>query len=174
MKKTDVQIGDEYTLKVGANRVPVEVVRELAGNGGWEVKTLKTLKILRVKDAGRFLKRLREAAPAPDAHVAADSKGLAQTPKDTKATAKRDTGERGANTAKRTSGLDAAARVLAEAGEPMNCKAMVERALEKGYWKTTGKTPQATIYAAILREIQKKGDAARFVKTERGKFALAS
>ena len=36
-----------------------------------------------------------------------------------------------------------------------------------------GKTPQATLYAAILREVQTKGTEARFQKTERGHFALA-
>jgi len=70
------------------------------------------------------------------------------------------------------SGLDAAAKVLADAGGPLNCKTIVERAIEKGYWKTNGKTPAGTVYAAILREIQKKGDAARFTKTERGMFTL--
>jgi len=70
------------------------------------------------------------------------------------------------------SGLDAAAKVLAEAGEPLGCKTIVERAIEKGYWKTGGKTPAATVYAAILREIQKKGDAARFAKADRGMFTL--
>ncbi|MDP6118770.1 MAG: winged helix-turn-helix domain-containing protein [Planctomycetota bacterium] len=73
---------------------------------------------------------------------------------------------------KRPSGLDAAVKVLSEVGEPMNCKDIVDRALEKGYWKTNGKTPHATVYSAILREIQKKGKDARFKKTERGKFAL--
>jgi len=29
------------------------------------------------------------------------------------------------------------------------------------------------VYASILREITTKGDTSRFVKTERGKFALA-
>ena len=70
------------------------------------------------------------------------------------------------------SGLDAAAKVLAEAGEPLGCKTIVERAIEKGYWKTGGKTPAATVYAAILREIQKKGDASRFAKADRGMFTL--
>jgi len=70
------------------------------------------------------------------------------------------------------SGLDAAAKVLADAGEPLNCKTIVERAIEKGLWKTGGKTPAATVYAAIIREIAKKGDASRFSKTERGMFAL--
>ncbi len=71
------------------------------------------------------------------------------------------------------SGLDAAAQVLAEAGEPLDTKTMVERMLEKGLWATSGKTPAATIYAAIIREIAKKGDASRFVKTDRGKFTVA-
>ncbi len=70
------------------------------------------------------------------------------------------------------SGLDAAAKVLADAGEPLNCKTILERAIEKGYWKTGGKTPSATVYAAILREIQKKGDASRFAKADRGMFTL--
>ena len=73
----------------------------------------------------------------------------------------------------KTSGLDAAARVLAEADEPLSCKQMVAQMLEKGYWKTSGKTPAATIYAGILREIRKKGEGGRFKKVARGRFALA-
>lgn len=71
------------------------------------------------------------------------------------------------------SGLDAAAKVLGEAKEPMNAKDLVAKMLYQGLWTTTGKTPAATIYAAILREIQAKGDQTRFRKVEKGKFALA-
>ncbi len=71
------------------------------------------------------------------------------------------------------SGLDAAAQVLADAGEPLDAKTTVERMLAKGLWETAGKTPPATIYAAIIREIAKKGDASRFRKAERGKFTVA-
>ena len=72
---------------------------------------------------------------------------------------------------KRMSGLDAAAKVLEETGQPMTAKEMIEAAEAKGYWKSPGgKTPHATVYSAIIREIAKKGDASRFVKTERGKF----
>ncbi len=79
----------------------------------------------------------------------------------------------GAN-AKKTSALDAAAKVLAEAGEPLNSKEMVERMASKGYWRSpAGKTPSATLYSAILREIQKKGQDSRFKKAEPGKFTLA-
>jgi len=70
------------------------------------------------------------------------------------------------------SGLDAAAQVLGEAKKPMTAKAMVEQMLAKGLWTTGGKTPEATIYAAIIREIATKGKDARFVKTGRGEFAI--
>ena len=57
------------------------------------------------------------------------------------------------------SGLDAAAKVLEESGQPMTAKEMVEAAEAKGYWKSPGgKTPHATVYSAIIREIATKGD----------------
>ena len=55
----------------------------------------------------------------------------------------------------------------------MSTKETVERMLAKGLWKTNGKTPAATIYAAIIRETATKGDKARFRKVARGKFELA-
>ncbi len=79
----------------------------------------------------------------------------------------------GAKKAKRPSGLDAAAKVLQEASEPLDCKTIVERAFEKGYWRSSGKTPWATVYSSILRHIQKEDDQARFRKAARGKFELA-
>lgn len=73
---------------------------------------------------------------------------------------------------RRTSGLDAAAQVLTEAGGTMGSREIVDVMLAKGLWKTSGKTPHATIYAAIIREIQKKGSQSRFEKVARGKFTL--
>ncbi len=75
-------------------------------------------------------------------------------------------------TGKRLSGLDAAARVLKGAGKPMKVKAIVETMLAKGYWKTSGKTPWATLYSAIIREIAANGKNARFKKIDRGSFAF--
>jgi hypothetical protein len=73
----------------------------------------------------------------------------------------------------RLSALDAAAKVLAEAAEPMTTGAMIEAMAAKGYWSSpNGQTPAATLYAAILREIGKKGAEARFVKMDRGQFTL--
>lgn len=71
------------------------------------------------------------------------------------------------------SGLDFAAKVLAEAGEPLAAKAIAERAIAAG-WQTKGKTPQATLYAAMLREITKKGPESRFKKVDRGLFAATT
>jgi hypothetical protein len=77
------------------------------------------------------------------------------------------------NATKKMSAIDAAAKVLGEAGEPMNCQELIKAMAEKGYWTSPGgKTPHATLYSAILREIQTKGNDARFKKTERGKFTL--
>jgi hypothetical protein len=76
--------------------------------------------------------------------------------------------------AKKTSALDAAARVLEEAGQPMTCPEMIEAVTAKKYWASPkGLTPAATLYSAVLREINAKGKESRFVKTERGKFGPA-
>jgi len=73
---------------------------------------------------------------------------------------------------KKMSALDAAVKVLSETKEPLATKAMIERMEAKGYWKSPGgKTPHATLYSAILREINTKGKDARFKKTDRGQFA---
>ena len=68
--------------------------------------------------------------------------------------------------------LNAAAKILAEKGEPMTCKEMIEAMATKGYWTTPGgKTPHATLYSSIAREIRDKGKESRFKKSERGRFA---
>jgi len=90
-----------------------------------------------------------------------------------KAAAKRGRKTKPKPKAKRASLLDLAAEVLAEADGPMNAKAIVEKALATGRWQTKGKTPEATLYSALIREIAKKGGDARFEKVGRGTFQLA-
>jgi len=78
-----------------------------------------------------------------------------------------------AKKAKKMSALDAAAKVLGEAKEPLGTKEMVEKMAAKRYWTSPGgKTPHATLYSAITREINTKGKDARFKKTDRGQFAV--
>jgi len=75
---------------------------------------------------------------------------------------------------KKLSGLDAAAQVLAGAKEPMNSKDLIKTMADQGLWTSPGgKTPHATLYAAMLREITEKGKDARFKKADRGLFTLA-
>jgi hypothetical protein len=74
--------------------------------------------------------------------------------------------------AKKVGALDAAAQVLAASSEPMNCKQLIEAMAAKGLWTSPGgKTPHATLYSAIIREISVKGKDARFAKKDRGQFA---
>jgi hypothetical protein len=105
----------------------------------------------------RFCEKCHEPAPSPG-----KAKAKA-TPKQTKGDA--------APKEKKLSAIDAASRVLAESKEPLNCKQLVEAMAEKKLWTSPGgKTPHATLYSAILREIGAKGKDARFKKAERGKF----
>ena len=73
---------------------------------------------------------------------------------------------------KRISALDAAAQVLAASKEPMRAKDLIAAMADQGLWSSpNGKTPEATLYAAMIREIAAKGSEARFRKVERGLFA---
>ena len=74
---------------------------------------------------------------------------------------------------KRLSALDAAAKVLAKAGKPMRSREMIAAMAKQGLWSSPkGKTPHATLYSAILREITTKGKKARFTKADRGLFGF--
>ncbi len=48
------------------------------------------------------------------------------------------------------SAIDAAAKILGEKKEPLNCKEMIEAMAAKGYWTSPGgKTPHATLYTVV-------------------------
>ena len=74
---------------------------------------------------------------------------------------------------KKVSQIDAAIKVLGTARKPMSCKELVEAMTKKKLWASPGgATPDATLYASILRDL-KKGKDARFKKAAPGKFTLA-
>jgi hypothetical protein len=203
MKKNEVEIGKVYTAKVTNKVVQVRIDAE-SRHGGWDATNLATGKKVRIQSAqrlrsavgggiattvakkakgGRKAKAAAEPQPAqtstptvetvasaePDTDAAPATAESTDKPKRTRAKK-----EPKAPKEKRMSGLDAAAKVLEERGEPMTAKEMIEAAEAKGYWKSPGgKTPHATLYSAIIREIGTKGAEARFRKTERGRFAQA-
>jgi hypothetical protein len=126
---------------------------------------------------------VREAAAKKLARLEAlDASGPTPEPSKAGATAEADGAKEAAPAAtkkskaakpERMSALDAAAKVLQESGEPMNAKALIEAMAAKGYWTSPGgKTPQATLSAAIQREIQVKGKDSRFKKPSKGHFAV--
>ena len=190
--KKQIVLGHVYSVAVGGSYLSVRVDKSL-GHGRYEGMSVRldspspgsAVKFTtdRVRGDGvqeaEWQKRAVKPAEQPTqpiqkakaADVGPGAKTRIKPTHDATPARKRPTREPGA-TSRRPSGLDAAAKVLADAGEPLNTKTMVERMLAKGLWKTGGKTPAATIYAAIIREIAVKGSKARFRKTERGKFEL--
>ncbi|GAB6166164.1 hypothetical protein JCM19992_21640 [Thermostilla marina] len=198
MKRDEVQIGKVYTARVTNRLVPVRIDGENR-HGGWDGTNLATGKKVRIKSARKLRGEVkaegakpaeladavgtapggRHAGPAakkattsPTAAKGGKKPAQATTKAKSKKAATR--AKRGEPKAKRPSVLDAAARVLAESGEPLGAKQIVEVAAQKGYWHSPGgKTPHATLYSAIIREIAAKGKGSRFKKVERGKFARA-
>ena len=203
MKNSEVKVGQTYRVKVSGSIADVRITAENPRGGWDGVNVLTNRKVrikssqrLRGKAPQRPTKRKKivslaeyesEAEQASAERAAAKvRKDIAKTvnavrkgnlakgvtvPAGKKRPAEKKDSE--ADGQKRPSGLDAAAQVLAEANEPLNCKEMVARMLAKGLWRTSGKTPSSTIYAAIIREIATKGGEARFRKVERGKFEVA-
>jgi len=169
MKLENVKVGETYTLAVGKNAVQV-TVKGVDEKGKITVVTASG-KTMTVADTARLTVHHTNA---PQATKGAKTKAAA--PKTTKTASGRDVGQKGAprGEEKRLGLVDAAIQVMKAAGEPMNCRDVVKAVLEQKLWTTEGKTPAATLYAAILREIQKKGAEARFKKVERGQFALTA
>lgn len=154
MKKADVKIGGEYYAKVTNKKVMVRIDAENT-SGGWDATNLSTNKKIRIKTAGRLqMSRSSEAASEP---VEPAKKRVSKN--------KANNGG-----AKKLSCVNAALQVLESAGEPMNTQEMIAAMVEQNLWTSPGgKTPHATLYSAILRDLA-KGEESRFVKTERGRF----
>lgn len=191
MKKDQVKIGGTYLAKVSDKVVPVRIdaVRPTSGGGGWDATNLSTNKQVRIKSA----QRLRGPAPERtsreqvrattvpeqenarprDPQQAASTVGITASEQPTIAQPATLKPARESKPYK-TSGLDAAYQVLVQAGAPMRCGDLVARMLAQGLWKTGGKTPAATIYSAMVREIDTKPGASRFKKIERGLFTVTT
>ncbi len=116
----------------------------------------------------------------PKAELAAARKhaarrGTPKSAKPTQATKQKNAKAPKGKKPKKVSALDAAAQVLAKRSQPMTCAAMIEAMAAQRLWKSPGgKTPAATLNAAMLREIKDKGRASRFKKAGRGLFAVGA
>lgn len=67
--------------------------------------------------------------------------------------------------------LNAAYEILATSDKAMTTREIVSEAIRIGLWHGEGKTPHATLHAALSRDIKAYGKDSRFIKGARGKFA---
>lgn len=167
MNKKQIQIGLVYSAKVGGALLPVRIDKSL-GHGRYEAASMPSGKTLKVSTAvitgeGQTLDEWKDSRTPKEHDLPVPVPAAKDEKPKTAGKAKKQRGP---------SGLDAAVVVLSEAKQPMTTGDMVKRMLETGLWKTGGKTPSATIYAAIITEIAKKGQQSRFRKTGRGMFEL--
>ena len=172
--------GDRAVTRIGRNLVEVRVKAKTVG--GWTVTTRTGRDI-----TARSLEPVPGAAAAATAQTAEPAKAAPAKAAPAKAASgKAASGKAAPAKAKPTpapsaravpqkglSLLNAAAAVLERSDAPMAVKAMIEGAKDSGLWSPGGgKTPEQTLYSAIIREIRDKGEAARFRKEGRGLFAF--
>jgi DNA-directed RNA polymerase delta subunit len=67
---------------------------------------------------------------------------------------------------------EAAYQILKQVGKPLSANEITSVALEQGMISTVGKTPSATMSARLYVDIKRKGNDSKFVKVNKGKFAL--
>lgn len=63
-------------------------------------------------------------------------------------------------------------RILKEVGKPLHSKEITKIAIERGWLKTAGKTPHATMNAQLVVDINSKKERSRFRKAGKSMFAL--
>lgn len=163
----EFKAGDRAYTKVGRNLVEVRVKAKT--ETGWTVttRTGRTLAVRSLEAAPGAAVGIASAA-TPKAAAKAAKAAAKATPKAAPKT------EAAAVPKKGLSLLNAAATVLERSGEAMPVRAMIEEAKASGLWTPTGgKTPEQTLYSAIIREIKDKGGASRFRKDGRGRFSFA-
>lgn len=189
MKKEQVRVGEQYTAKVSGGVVPVQIREERwigEEHKGWIAVNTLTGRSVTIKSAQRLRAQVagdvaQEGGETPTAVAVAGSpvpmKGGKKGPKAAKPVTKDGKEPKAPKLKKegpsKLSGLDAAAKVLSDSKKPMTCKEIVADAFKRNLWKSEGATPEATIYAAIIREIAAKGSDARFKKVDRGQFTAA-
>ena len=157
----EFNVGDRAVAKVGRNEINVEIlaVEEksylVRNNAGKEFHAVRLTALPKDSITDDILdaepeKTIEDDAPNPAPECAT------QKPE------------------KKRSLLDAAVEVLRLAKMPMNTREIIEAAIELKLWQPTGaKTPEQTLYGAIVRENKNK-EQPRIVKSNiKGKFIYA-
>ena len=156
----EFKAGDRAIAKVGRNEINVEIlaVEEksylVRNNAGKEFHAVRLTALPDAKGVGNT----DTIAAEPEKTIEDD----APNPAPECATQKPE---------KKRSLLDAAVEVLRLAQMPMNTREIIEATIELKLWQPTGaKTPEQTLYGAIVRENKTK-EHPRIVKSDlKGKF----
>lgn len=168
MQNTNMEVGTLALAMVGRNEVKVEIVE--IQQDRVLVKSLNSGKVFQPR-------RLRAIEPAPRHELADESTlGTAATETLVEPTIAEDTPPRlpVTPTTKKLSLFNAAIRVLEVAPEQcFSVKELVGRAIAQRLWTPgKGKTPDLTLYAAIIRDIATKENPRIVRADQRGKFRL--
>lgn len=170
----------EDVLKSAHKPLHVEVIAEKVISGGLWKSSGKTPEatisarlysdIKKKGEASTFFKVSPQTFALRDSFMEAPNNGSTSTP--AKAAPKPPSVNAG------FSFIDCAQKVLEEFGskKPMHYKEITWKALEKGWLVTSGKTPEASMYAQVITEIkrqQKRGERPRFVQHGRGYIGLS-
>ena len=171
MKTSQIEIGNNYEIQLGKNTAKVKVVSLESGTWFCETYSGKTLK---VKDAKRFIKAvkekaksIRETVESNDVTIILRGKRATSSMKEADETPK----HMGPKPLGDMSALTAAHRVLVEEARPMRVREITNTVLERGYCKLNGKTPHCTINGGMQKEIKTKGENSRFQWVGKGLFA---
>ena len=160
---SEFKVGDRAVAKVGRNEINVEIL------------AVEEKSYLVRNNAGKEFHAVRLAA-LPDAKGVGNTDTLATEPEEITeddipnpapecATQKPE---------KKRSLLDAAVEVLRLAKMPMNTREIIDAAIELKLWQPTGaKTPEQTLYGAIVRENKTKEHPCIVKSDIKGKFIYA-
>ncbi len=187
MNAKKIEQNKQYEITIGKNVTVVRVVdieRRVNGSLVFQCENIKTGKAMVIADSERFRKEVKSEKKASN-HIGNAAKkiivALGIGPGSAKAKEEAEVHETKNDDAKTprprapredgtVSGLEAALIVLRESGEPMNIKQIMEKINERGLAKLAGKTPGATISAALQRDINSKAENSRFEKAGKGLF----
>lgn len=67
---------------------------------------------------------------------------------------------------------EVAYQILKDTGKPLHSKEITKIAMERGWLKTAGRTPEATMNAQLVVDINTKKEQSRFIKTAPSTFGL--
>jgi len=159
MQEHEIHTGKDYIVKIANHEVMVKVLSSTCR--GWVAKTTSG-KFIPINSIERFVRQVAPAGELPHQTPAipAEAENQETSPSSTPVSKPKN----------KLTMLDAAAKVLKDAGHPMKIKEILTAMEDSGLWAPgPGKTPDRTLIAGIGLEIRKRVKN-RFRKTAPGTF----